>query len=92
LYEDLIRTEPGEPRHHVGLTEAWTQVGKAYWWEGRHEETEAALRAAVKAAGELGERWPEYRAVREDRLRRLGRFLEERGRTAEAAACLRGEE
>jgi tetratricopeptide (TPR) repeat protein len=90
LFEELVRTEPGEPNHHLGLVEAWTQIGKIHWRKGRLAETEAALRAAVKAAGELGERWPEYRPVREQRLRRLGRFLEERGRTAEAAACRQG--
>jgi len=34
----------------------------------------------------------ELRELRDERRRRLGRFLEERGRTAEAAACLQGKE
>jgi serine/threonine protein kinase len=84
LFEEMTRKHPDEPLPLVGLSEAWTQRGKTLWGAGRHEETEAALRAAVKAADDLTKRWPEYGHLREDRLDRLGRFLEERGRTAEA--------
>jgi eukaryotic-like serine/threonine-protein kinase len=88
LFEDLIRKEPDQPRHLFGLSECWTQLGKTHWREGHHTETEAALRQAVAAARDLAERWPEYRPLRDERLRRLGRFLEERGRLAEADECV----
>ena len=60
----------------------------------------ASIRAVHIALGELAEireeefaeRWREYHLLREEKLRRLGRFLKERGRTAEAAACLQGKE
>lgn len=86
--EQLVRTYPDDPRYRAGLSEAWTQIGKTHWDEGRPADTEAALRAAVAAAGELAERWPEYRSFLQERLGRLGRFLEKRGRTSEAAALL----
>src|SRR5262249_55978854 len=92
LFEELTRKYPDEPRHWIGLSEAWTHVGKTYWREGRHAETEAALRQAVAAAGQLAERWPEYRPVREERQGRLGRFLKEFGRADEAALPLQGNE
>jgi serine/threonine protein kinase/tetratricopeptide (TPR) repeat protein len=92
LSEDVVRQGPDEPRHWFNLSQAWTHVAKCHWSDGRPEQTEAALRAAVRAADELARRWPEYRPLREDRLHRLGRFLEERGRAAEAAECLRGGE
>jgi tetratricopeptide (TPR) repeat protein len=88
IAEQLVRTYPDDPRHHAGLSEAWNQLGKTHWAEGRHAEAEAALRAAASAAGDLAERWPEYRSLSDERRRRLGRFLEERGRTGEAAALL----
>jgi hypothetical protein len=81
IAEQFVRTYPDDPRHHAGLSEAWTQLGKTHWAEGRHPEAEAALRAAATAAGDLTERWPEYRALRDERRRRLGRFMDERGRT-----------
>jgi tetratricopeptide (TPR) repeat protein len=84
LFQELTRKHPDEPLPWVGLSEAWTQRGKTLWGEERHAETEVALRAAVKASDDLAKRWPEYRQLREDRLQRLGRFLEERGRTNEA--------
>jgi hypothetical protein len=40
----------------------------------------------------MAERWPKYRQLRGDRLRRVGRFLKDRGRTAEAAACIKAAE
>ncbi|HZY87608.1 MAG TPA: protein kinase, partial [Gemmataceae bacterium] len=92
LFEGLARKHPADPVAGVGLCEAWTQQGKTLWAEGRHAEAEAALRSAAQAAAGLAQRWPEYRLLREDRRRRLGRFLEERGRPAEAAAYLRGQE
>jgi tetratricopeptide (TPR) repeat protein len=88
LAEQLVRTYPDDPRHRAGLSEAWTQLGKTHWGGGRHAEAEAALRAAAAAASDLAERWPEYRPLCDERCRRLGRFLEERGRTGEAAALL----
>jgi hypothetical protein len=88
LAEQLVRTYPDDPRQHAGLSEAWMQLGKTHWAEGRHPEAEAALRAAATAAGDLAERWPEYRPLSDERRRKLGRFLEDRGRTGEAAALL----
>jgi tetratricopeptide (TPR) repeat protein len=84
LFEEMTRKHPDEPLPLVGLSEAWTQRGKTLWPQGRHEETEAALRAAAKAADDLANRCPEYHQLREDRLQRLGRFLEERGEAAGA--------
>jgi hypothetical protein len=83
--EHLVRDYPDEPIYRVRLSEAWTQVGKAPWRARRYDQAEAALRAAVQVADRLAERWPEYRPLREDRLRRLGRLLDER-RHATAAA------
>jgi tetratricopeptide (TPR) repeat protein len=88
IAEQLVQMYPDDPRHRAGLSEAWTQLGKTHWAAGRHLEAEAALRAAATAAGDLAERWPEYRPLRDERRRRLGRFLEERGRTGVAAALL----
>jgi serine/threonine protein kinase len=88
LAEQLMRTYPDDTRHRAGLSEAWTQLGKTHWGEGRHAEAEAALRAAEAAAGELAERCPEFRSLCDDRRRRLGRFLEERRRIGEAPALL----
>jgi tetratricopeptide (TPR) repeat protein len=78
--EELVRKYPDDPRHRVGLSQAWTQLSKTHWSAGRHRETEAALRAAVTAAAQLAERWPEYRPLQQERQRRLERFLAERGR------------
>jgi tetratricopeptide (TPR) repeat protein len=88
IAEQLVRTYPDDPRHRVGLSDAWMQLGKTHWGERRHAEAEAALRAAAAAAGELAERWPEYRPLFQERRSRLGRFLVERGRKDEAAALL----
>jgi hypothetical protein len=88
--QELVREHPDEPRYRQGLSESWTQAGKVHWGQRRYQEAEAALRAAAKAAGELAGRWPEYRPLREDRRGRLARFLNDRGRAAEAAACLQG--
>jgi hypothetical protein len=86
LFEEQARKHPDQPQPQAGLSEAWTQQAKTLWGEERHAETEAALRAALKAADDLAKRWPEYRQLREDRAQRLGRFLEERGRPAETTA------
>jgi tetratricopeptide (TPR) repeat protein len=80
LFEDWTSQCPDEPRYWSGLSQAWTQIGKVHWAQGQGAETEAALRAAVKAADELARRCPEYRPLCQDRLSRLGRFLEEHGR------------
>jgi serine/threonine protein kinase len=88
LGEQLVRTYPNEPSHRAGLSEVWTQLGKTHWGEGRHAEAEIALRAAVATADELAERWPEYRSLSQERRSRLGRFLKDRDRTAEAAVLL----
>jgi eukaryotic-like serine/threonine-protein kinase len=88
LFEKMVREDPDDPLHWIGLSEAWTQVAKTHWGEREHAETESALRAAVRAADELAERWIEYRPLHAERARRLGRFLEERGRTAESAAWI----
>jgi len=84
--ERLVREYPDDPIYRVRLSEAWTQAGKAHWSARRHEQAEAALRAAAQVADRLAERWPEYRPLREDRLRRLRRFLDERGETTAVAA------
>jgi hypothetical protein len=78
LAEQLVRTHPDDPRHRAGLSEAWTQLGKTYWGQGRRAEAEAALRSAAATAGELAERWPEYQPLVRERRRKLERFLEER--------------
>jgi len=83
--ERLVREYPDEPNYRVRLNEAWSQVGKANRSARRHEQAEAALRAAVQVADRLAERWPEYRPLHEDRLRRLRRFLDERSETTAAA-------
>ncbi|HZT82616.1 MAG TPA: tetratricopeptide repeat protein, partial [Gemmataceae bacterium] len=89
MFEELVRRRADDPRHLIGLSEAWTQIGKVHWRGDRHELTEAALRESAAAATRLAECWPEYGQLRDERRRRLGRFLEERGRVAEAAAYLR---
>src|SRR5262249_52546112 len=77
LLEGLTRTHPDEPRQGMGLSEAWTQRAKTLWTLGRLEETERALRAALRVADDLAKRWPELRELRDERRRRMGRFLEE---------------
>jgi hypothetical protein len=91
-FERLVREYPDEPSYRASLSEAWTQAGKTHWRARRHEQAEAALRTAVQVADRLVERWPEYRPMREDRLSRLGRFLEERRETQAAAARKRAKE
>jgi tetratricopeptide (TPR) repeat protein len=88
LFEEMVRKDPDEPLHWIGLSEAWTQVAKTHWGEKNFVATEGALREAVKTTDELARRWAEYRALRTERMHRLGRFLEDRGRPAEAAAWL----
>ncbi len=90
--ERLVREYPDDPIYRVRLSEAWTQAGKANWSTRRHEQAEAALRAAAQVADRLAERWPEYCPLREDRLRRLSRFLDERRETTAAAARERAKE
>ncbi len=70
------------------LSEAWTQLGKCRWADDP-AGTEAALTEAVTAARRLVALAPEERDVLDGRLRRLAKFLGERGRWAEAAARLR---
>jgi len=89
--ERVVRDYPDEPIYRVRLSEAWSQAAKAPWRARRYEQAEAALRAAFQVADRLAERWPEYRPLREDRLRRLGRLLDER-RHATAAARKGGKE
>ena len=72
-------------RARVRLSAAWTLLGKAHWSARSYEQSEATLRAAVRVSDHLAERWPEYRPLREERLARLGRFLEERREAAAAA-------
>jgi hypothetical protein len=83
-FERLVREYPDEPAYQAGLSEAWTQAGKANW-SARPEQAEAALRAAVEVADRLAERWPDYRPLREDRVRRLKRLLDERSEATAAA-------
>jgi hypothetical protein len=83
-FERLVREYPDEPAYQAGLSEAWGQAGKAHW-SARPEQAEAALRTAAEVADRLAERWPEYRPQREDRLRRLRRFLDERSEATAAA-------
>ncbi len=90
--ERLVREYPDDPIYRVRLSEAWSQTGKANWSARRHEQAEAALRAAAQVADRLAERWPEYRPLHEDRLRRLRRFLEERRETTVAASRERAKE
>ena len=89
LFEELIRIQPDQPRYLFGLSECWTQMGKTFWQEKHHAKTEAALRQAVTAAQDLAKRWPEYSPMRDERQRRLERFLEERSRLAQAEAYQR---
>jgi hypothetical protein len=77
--ERLVHKYPDEPAYRVGLSEAWTHLGKANWSAKHYEQAEAALRAAAAVADRLAERWPDYRPLRDDRLRRLRRFVEDRG-------------
>jgi serine/threonine protein kinase len=83
--ERLVREYPDEPIYLVRLSSASSQVGKAHWSARRPEQAEAALRTAAEVADHLAERWPEYRPLREDRLGRLNRFLEERRHAVTAA-------
>jgi hypothetical protein len=83
--ERLVREYPNEAAYRVRLSMAWTQAGKANWSERQYEQAEAALRTAVQVTNHLAEHWPEYEPLREDRLRRLGRFLEERSESTAAA-------
>jgi serine/threonine protein kinase len=86
-FERLIREYPDDPAYQAGLSEAWTQLGKANISARRREQAEAALRASVQVAGQLAERWPEYRPLHEDRLRRLERFLNDRSAATTARAA-----
>jgi tetratricopeptide (TPR) repeat protein len=84
--ERLVREHPDDPIYRVRLSEAWSQAGKANSSARHYEQAEAALRAAAQVADRLAERWPEYRPLHEDRLRRLMRFLNERSKPKAAAA------
>ena len=90
--ERLVREYPDVPVYRVRLSMAWTQAGKANWSARHYEKAEAALRAAAQVADRLAERWPEYRPLHEDRLRRLRRFLAERSEATAAAARQRDKE
>jgi serine/threonine-protein kinase len=91
-FERLVRDYPDEPAYQADLSEAWTQSGKMHWGAHRHDQAETALRAAAEVADRLAERWPEYRPMRENRLSRLGRFLEERREAAATATRERATE
>jgi len=88
LLTDLAEREPDERSWRVGLAEAWTQAGKTHWAARRHGEAEEALRNAVRVTRAVWRRWPDQGAILADRVGRLGRFLEERGRFAAALDCL----
>jgi tetratricopeptide (TPR) repeat protein len=77
--ERLVHQYPDEPVYRVLLSEAWTHLGKANWSAKHFEQAEAALRAAAAVADSLAARWPDYRPLRDDRLRRLRRLVEDRG-------------
>jgi hypothetical protein len=83
-FERLVRNYPDEPTYRAGLSEAWTQM------QGELEHGPRASRSGAArgvAGGRLAERWPEYRPLREERQRRLKRFLADRSHTTAAAAA-----
>lgn len=84
--ERLVREYPDNPFYLVRLSDAWVQLGKANWSSKRYEQAEAALRTAARVTDNLAERWPYYRPLHEDRLRRLKRFLDEQTELAAAAS------
>ncbi|MFO0938374.1 MAG: serine/threonine-protein kinase [Gemmataceae bacterium] len=74
LFEQLTKVNPNEPKHWIGLSESWTQVGKTNWSLKRMMETESALQKAIDVTTILAKRWPEYQSVLNDRISRLERF------------------
>jgi len=88
LLSDLVEEQPDLPLWREGLSEAWTQLAKTLWREGDHARTEQALRRAADEARILAGRSRDHDGLLDDRLRRLGRFLAERGQFRAVAACL----
>ena len=65
---------------------AWTNLGVALTWQGRHREAEAALRSGHRIyAARLGERHP----LTVSALRNVGRSRQLQGRYPEALALMR---
>jgi len=46
--ERLVREYPDDPIYRVRLSEGWCRAGKANWSARRHDQAEAALRAAAQ--------------------------------------------
>jgi tetratricopeptide (TPR) repeat protein len=86
LAQQLAEPQPDAPALRR-LSEAWTQLAKCRW-DNDPAGTEHALSEAVAAARRFVTLVPEDSPLLEERLRRLVKFLSQRGRLAEAAACL----
>ena len=89
-FTQLHQEQPTEARALIGLSHAWTQIAKTRMRVGPPMDVEQALRQAIVVQRRLVEQVstvPEHRLLLAERQRRLGRFLQEQGRLADARSC-----
>jgi serine/threonine protein kinase len=90
IFEELYRESPDQGIYGFLASEAWLQIAKSRWRLGPPEKTEAALRQALQVQRQVCDRFPglpEYQLALAERWFRLGRFLVEQERRAEAEKC-----
>jgi len=91
LYQELRRTAPDDLWSHIGLHNAWIEIGKARWDLGHVEEALAAFRESAAVQRQVFEREPLIRANRIGLSRcyqRIAYWGSLCGKRAEAAAAL----